>query len=46
MALPGMGRVNNTAAQGKSGRLGAQDRGALVLSVSVLAAGGRGEPFG
>lgn len=38
-------RVSKVAMQGKGGRLGAQGRDALVLRVSVLAAGGRGEPF-
>lgn len=39
-------RVSKVVVQGKGGRLGAQGRGALVSRVSLLSAGGRGEPFG
>lgn len=38
--------MSKVAMQGKGGRLGAQGRGALVSRISVLAAGGCGEPFG
>lgn len=49
-ALPVMGMRRRQQGEqgshaGKGGRLAAQGRGALVSRVSVLAAGGRGEPF-